>query len=92
MKRTKPGIVLCPSLLELDIVADNADDVRLLLNGFLEVAGISHGLEAQLSAGIMGLKARDLNIPDGDCCGEAVEGALIRLIGEENGVLTSFSG
>ena len=43
MKRTKPGVVLRPSLLQLDVVAHNANDVRLLLDGFLEVAGVGHG-------------------------------------------------
>ena len=42
MKRTKPGVVLRPSLLQLDVVAHNANDVRLLFNGFLEVAGVGH--------------------------------------------------
>jgi hypothetical protein len=32
-------------------------------------------------------KAANLNIPEGDCCGEAVEAALIPLIAEENSVL-----
>jgi hypothetical protein len=41
-------------------------------------------MEAQLSAGIVRLKAAALNIPEGDCCGEAVEGALIWLIVAEN--------
>ena len=41
-------------------------------------------MEAQLSAGIVRLKAADLNIPEADCCGEAVEGALIWLMAEEN--------
>jgi hypothetical protein len=40
-------------------------------------------MEAQLSAGIVRLKAAALNIPEGDCCGETVEGALIWLIAEE---------
>jgi hypothetical protein len=43
-------------------------------------------MEARLSAGIVRLKAADLNIPERDCCGEAVEGALMRLIVEENDV------
>jgi hypothetical protein len=41
-------------------------------------------MEAQLSAGIVRLKAATLNIPERDCCGEAVEGTLIPLTGEEN--------
>jgi hypothetical protein len=40
-------------------------------------------MEAQLSAGIVRLKAADLNIPERDCCGEAVEVALIPLIAAE---------
>ena len=44
MKRTKPGEVLRPSLLQLDVVADDADDIRLLLERLFEVVGrpISH--------------------------------------------------
>ena len=37
MKGTKPRIVLRPGLLQLDVVADDADDVRLLLQRFFEV-------------------------------------------------------
>jgi hypothetical protein len=44
-------------------------------------------MEAQLSAGIVSLKAADLNIPERDCCGEAVEVAAIPLIAEENVLL-----
>jgi hypothetical protein len=40
-------------------------------------------MEARVSAGIVRLKAADLNIPERDCCGEAVEGAVIPLIAEE---------
>jgi hypothetical protein len=40
-------------------------------------------LEAQLSAGIVRLKAADLNIPEADCCGEAVELSNYRLVREE---------
>jgi hypothetical protein len=40
-------------------------------------------MEAQLSAGIVRLKGAALNIPERDCCGEAVQGALIWLIAEE---------
>ena len=43
MKGTEPGVVLRPRLLQLDVVADDANDVRLLLDGFLEVAGVGHG-------------------------------------------------
>src|ERR1700686_1571573 len=37
MKRTKPRKVLRPSLLQLDVVADDADDIRLLLKRLFEV-------------------------------------------------------
>jgi hypothetical protein len=40
-------------------------------------------MEVQLSAAIVRLEAADLNIPERDCCGEAVDGALIWLIAEE---------
>jgi hypothetical protein len=43
-----------------------------------------------MSPGIVRRRTAVLNIPEGDCCGEAVEGGLIRLIEEENGVLSSF--
>src|SRR5579862_28581 len=41
-------------------------------------------MEAQLSAGIVRLKAAALNIPERDSCGEAVQAVLIPLIVEEN--------
>ncbi len=50
MKRTKPGIVLRPRLAQLDVVANNADDVRLLLDDLFEVAGLSHGWERKTVA------------------------------------------
>jgi hypothetical protein len=40
-------------------------------------------MEAQLSAGIVRLKAADLNIPEADCCGEAVDDVAIWLRAEE---------
>src|SRR5208337_404999 len=43
VKRTKPGKVLRPSLLQLDVIPDNADDIRLLLEGLFEVIGRSGG-------------------------------------------------
>src|SRR5208337_559503 len=39
MKRTKPRKVLRPSLLQLDVVANDANDIRLLLEGLFEVVG-----------------------------------------------------
>ena len=39
MKRTEPGEILRPSLLQLDVVADDADDIRLLLEDLFEVVG-----------------------------------------------------
>jgi hypothetical protein len=42
-------------------------------------------LEAQLSAGIVRPRTVDLNIPEPDCCGEAVEFEVIQLMKEENG-------
>jgi hypothetical protein len=41
-------------------------------------------VEERVSAGIVRLKADDLNIPERDCCGEAVQCAPISLIAEEN--------
>jgi hypothetical protein len=41
----KPREILGPGLLQLDVVADDADDVRLLLNDFFEVDGVGHGVK-----------------------------------------------
>jgi hypothetical protein len=43
MKGTQPGKVLRTGFLQFYVVADNADDVGLLLEGVFEVAGGSHG-------------------------------------------------
>jgi len=43
MKRTQPGIVLRTSLPQLDVVADDPNDVGLLLNRVCEIARIGHG-------------------------------------------------
>ena len=48
VKRAKPGEVLRPGLLQLDVVADDADDVRLLLDRVREVAGVRHEWETLL--------------------------------------------
>jgi len=45
-------------------------------------------MEVQLSAGIVRLRTADLNIPEADSCGEAVEAALIPLSAEEKRVVT----
>ncbi len=42
MKRTKPGKVLRPRLAQLDVLAHNADDVRLLLDRICEIARVGH--------------------------------------------------
>ena len=49
MKRTKPGEILGTRLPQLDVVAHDADDVRLLLEGLLEVVGRVHGCTGALS-------------------------------------------
>ena len=43
VKGTKPRIILRPSLLQLDVIAHNPDDVRLLLDRVREIAGVGHG-------------------------------------------------
>src|SRR5207244_5297620 len=43
VKRTKPRIILRPSLLQLDVIPHNADDVRLLLDRVREIARVGHG-------------------------------------------------
>ena len=44
------GIVLRAGLLQLDVVADDADDVRLLLDYVREVAGVGHGASRDCEA------------------------------------------
>jgi len=40
---TKSGVVLGSCFFELDVIADDADDVRLLLDCVCEIAGVGHG-------------------------------------------------
>ena len=42
VKGTQPGVVLRPGLFQLDVVADDADDVRLLLDRVREIARVGH--------------------------------------------------
>ena len=67
---TESGIVLRAGFLQLDVVADDADDIRLLLDDVREVAGVSHRALRIVSHDGLGL-----NIAEANCCGEAVEGA-----------------
>ena len=43
VKGTQAGVILSSGFAELDVVADNADDIRLLLYGVREIAGVRHG-------------------------------------------------
>ena len=45
MKRAEAGVVLRSGLAQLDVLADDADDVGLLLDGLCEVVG--HGRYGQ---------------------------------------------
>ena len=45
MKWTQPRPVLRTRLPELDVIADDANDVRLLLQDVREITGIGHELE-----------------------------------------------
>lgn len=72
VKRTEAGIVLRPSFLQLDVVADDADNIRLLLHRLFEIFR-GHGWgDSRRSPGIVSQRGADGNIPDLDCCGEAV--------------------
>src|SRR5271165_2854683 len=42
MKRTQPGVVLRAGFAQLDVLAHNADDVSLLLDGARKIAGTRH--------------------------------------------------
>jgi hypothetical protein len=42
MEGTEAGVVLGSGFFELDVIADDADDVRLLLEGVREIAGVCH--------------------------------------------------
>ena len=44
MEWAESGIVLRAGLLQLDVVADDADDVRLLLDRVREIAGVRHSV------------------------------------------------
>ena len=58
MEGTEPGVVLRAGFAQLDVFADDADDVGLLLDGVGEVSGISHGTSLPHSgkgwAGLLG--------------------------------------
>jgi hypothetical protein len=71
VKGAEAGVVLRAGFFELDVVADDADDVRLLLEGVGEVAGVGH-FEAELSVGIVREKGAEGNIADGRICGKVV--------------------
>src|SRR5258708_39496648 len=58
VERTQPGKVLRSRLLQLDVVAHNADDIRLLLDRECEIAGVSHLLFRSLC-----LKIRTRGMP-----------------------------
>ena len=83
MKRTKPREILRPDFFQLDVVADDADDIRLLLDRVREIAGVGHVGKLHCSEGIVRDLRDDWNMPEMSCCGETVEGAVISLIVEE---------
>jgi hypothetical protein len=58
----KPREILRPGLLELDVVANDADDIRLLLNDFFEIFNAGHGWKTQLSLGIVSQKTDQGNL------------------------------
>jgi hypothetical protein len=70
VKGTQAGIILSSGFSELDVVADDADDIRLLLEGVREIAGVRHGfssrlLETELSQEIVSDSAPELTIQGG---------------------------
>ena len=79
MKRTKPDKVLRPGLPQLDVIANHADDVRLLLDGVSEVARICHG-EKISSVGSVRPNLAAVNINEASCCGEPVQSSAALLI------------
>ena len=42
VKWTKPGKILRAGFSQFDVVAHDADDVRLLFNGFFKISGFGH--------------------------------------------------
>jgi hypothetical protein len=68
VKRTKPGIVLRPGPFQLDVVTDDADDIRLLLHRLFEVFRGWHGWIGEenrdFSLWIVSQTAADGNIPE----------------------------
>jgi hypothetical protein len=75
MKRTKPGEILRPSLLQLDVVADDPDDIRLLLERFFEIVrrSRSHRGGTQLPLVIMSVTGDKGKMQRRACCGKGVE-------------------
>jgi hypothetical protein len=86
VKWAKPGIVLRASPLQLDVVADDADDIRLLLDYLFEIFSRHEWCAAVIDTspfGIVSQWAADGNIPELDCCGEAVGNEFCLLRYEE---------
>jgi len=84
VKGAKAREVLGSSLPELYVVTDDANDVRLLLDGVSEIAGVGHGwLGGNLSGGIVRQRVADRNIAAAGRCGKTVDREHIRLRAEE---------
>ena len=77
MKRTQPGKILRPGFLQLDVVADDADDIGLLLYRVFEI--VSGHVEVvefagdKLHLGLWAIGAADGNIAAACSCGKTVE-------------------
>ena len=70
MKRIQPRKILRPRLLQFDVIADDADDVRLLLERVREIARVGHGME--WSVGIVRERIAEGNWQVKGGCGKAV--------------------
>src|SRR6266851_4219538 len=83
MKRTQPRVVLRPRLLQRNIVAHNADNVRLQLQALREIGGEGHIDADETLKRIVSQSGANRNIAETDCCGEAVESPSISLANEQ---------
>src|SRR5258708_4848665 len=71
MERAEPREILRPGLAQLDVVADNADDISLLRVVIREIAEV--GQRAERTYSIVGHWAQSAKRKCARLCGEAVE-------------------
>jgi len=86
MEWAETGVILSAGLLQRDIVAYNADDVRLQLQVLREIGRERHAIR------IVSQSETNRNIPKEDCCEEAVESPSIFLVALQEKVADPATG